>query len=732
MSTKLSTIQSNITVSVKVGILLAVTIILYKQDLFLVFSKSFSFAATTVNNYIFIIPFLIAYVLYRKQRILRFVASSRDKRRSVVGRDQVIGITLCAIAILMYLYASSGLYAVENHLLSLPIFVSGATILLFNIKTFRHSLFAIALLASLQPPSNEIIAELAADLSWMTSVIVQALLNTFGMHLELQATLGAPALLLEKSGGVKFPFYVGEPSSGVYSTLGLSLFAFFVAYLIRGPIWKRAVIFVSGFPLFFILNVVRIAAIISLWDGFGEGVSESFHTIGGSLMVVVGTLVVLLIGEKIFKLTILAQPAKTEPCTVCEKNLGRPESFCLFCGRLLQQLQANFDRSSILAIAALVLIGGLANAANVGTNATAANVGTNATAANVGTNATAGSFLNLDISSIKGPETKIFFPNITGWDIEYSYRDSLVEKILREDAALAYMFTARDSNSSTTFVTPVLFGSVEISNGGHTWENSLITYPSRVGRPIATVIELSDVYISGDEKARFFVFKRPDSDVTEATLFWFETVQLRSGSSYEIKNILISLWSYPEQLAGSGLIKGTDDIKGIKSIYLSLARPIKAYWDQTTFGLKAKSAVNSLMTQHIYTLLSAVVLPASLVSARYQIKASLLRHANRKMYERLALGEEKLIFEATLDAIQKGKSTGKLIANSYRRLTNTTINESKLLEKLELAREVGLLEIDVLSSYDKPLLVWKPKFPFKSSMLRIIFATFKALLASDK
>src|SRR3989442_14554114 len=114
---------------------------------------------------------------------------------------------------------------------------------------------------------------------------------------SLDSSFGSPAIVIEGINGTKTPFFVGEPSSGVFSTIGLSLFAIFVAYIIRGPTWKRVVLFAAGFPLFYLLNTFRIAIVLSLWYLWGENVSEAYHTISGSSMVAIGTFIILLIAE---------------------------------------------------------------------------------------------------------------------------------------------------------------------------------------------------------------------------------------------------------------------------------------------------------------------------------------------------------------------------------------------------------------------------------------------------
>lgn len=705
-----SIIQNNITLAIKTGILLAATILIYLQDLSIVFGNAVTLSAGNITNYVLVIPFLIAYVLYRKRKILRVTASLQERQRSIVHLDEVIGITLCLIAIIMYVYGSSTLYSLEYHIFSLPIFVAGSTMLLFNIKTFRHAIFAIVLLAYLQPPPGEFVSEFAADLSWGSAVMVQGMLNTFGMPITLEATYGAPALLIEKPDGTKIPFFVGEPSSGVYSTVGLSLFALFVAYIIRGAIWKRAVIFVAGFPIFFLLNMLRIATIISLWYTFGEGAAESFHIVSGSVMVAIGTIIILLFGEKILRVNIRTQRIQREQCPACQKSLAMGESLCLFCGRLLKQLTQNFNTRSVSRMGILILIASMVTVSQMPTETASAET----------------SLSNLDISSIEGSETtQYFLPQVEGWDLKYAYRDLRVEKVLRQDAALAFMYIAKDSNSNTTTAKPTIFSGIQISTGRHTWEASLLLYPSKFGRPTATVIELKDVDIAKDQKAKLFIYQRPGSNLTEAVLYWFEKVQLRFGSQFEARNVQILLWAYTDTLARYGLIEGVNDTEGIEALFLSLAKPISSYWDQASLQLKRITATDALVNQQPYALMSAIIIPALLILARYHNRTMLLQRANKKAFEQLTLSDEKLVITTIVDPARQNKPTGESIANAYRKLTGKSITENNLVEMLELARNIGLIKKEISCHADEPLLVWKPNFEAGQAGVRTLFGRLK-------
>ena len=708
-----SSILDNKVLLSKAAVVIVSAVLVYYSDLALIFGNALEFTTGNISNYVITIPFLSAIIIYRKRNILKAAATlSKGSNSSRIRLDDVLGITLCAIAIIFYIASTSTLYSLEFHILSMPIFLAGSTMLVFNLATLRHSLIAILLTFYLQPPPGEIVSELAADLSWTSAVLVQGLLGSLGLPVSLDSSLGAPALVIEGLDKLKTPFFVGEPSSGVFSTLGLSLFAVFVAYIIRGPTWKRLLLFASGFPLFYLLNVLRIALVLSIWYFWGKDASEVYHTISGSSMVAIGTLIILLMAEKALKLNIRSRARLSSKCDMCSKCLTARETMCLSCGRLLGRIKHSFGKS--IERMAVVIFIALITTSIVVTSTYSGNVSKKLT--------------DLDIEKIKGPETtEYLLPQVSGWDLKYAYRDSRVESILNQDAALAfrYLQTSPESpkaglNSGTT---PSLYSSVQISTGHHVWEDSLVTYPSRVGRPGATLLDSEDITISGEKEGRFLLFKRLESTSTEAVVYWFERTPLKFGSNFENRNVLISIWANTDMLTRTGIIGGPADTASIKNLYLSLAKPIAAYWDEQSATLSTSNELLfGFVNKNVYSLMVIVCIPLALFWLYHEIKK---RHFSSRMnllYHQLA-PEDKRVVEALLHSQSRSKlCTGNSIAKSYAEISNRQLNSDQLTNLLRTVRRSGLITDRVTSVNDESLLVWGINFRVKKKEAREVLA----------
>ncbi len=712
MIANIATLKEYNTLLIKAAVIAIAVALMYMQDLAVIFKDALVFSSANITNYILIIPFLLAYIVYRKRKVLIAVAleGNGNRRRGKILRfDDIIGLTLISIAVILYIYGSLTLYALEFHIYSIPLLVAGLTAFLFNLKVLRHAIFAIVILAYLQPPPAELLSDIAGDLSWLSATLAESMLKAYGLDVTLEASYGAPALVISKD-NAQMPFFVGEPSSGLFSTIGLSLFALIAAYIARGAIWKRGIMFVIGFPLFFLLNALRISIILILWYHYGEQVSEVFHAISGSIMAIPGTLIVLIIGDKLLRVSIRSFSSKSnDECSYCSKSSSLHEHICLVCSRVLVSIKG-INANSIARFALIAII--------VSSMIAVSQVQVNTALANT----TADRLRSFDMSSITGKEREtvgLLLPELDGYMLEYAYRDTRVEKVLRQDAALAYRYIKVEDNadSNSNDISSILnrksfYVGVQISNGRHKWEDSMLIHPSRVGRPTAEVLELKDVNINKDETARLFAYIRPNQKQAEIVLYWFERIPLRFNDTYENRNIQIVLWSYLSTLARNGFIKDENDIKGAEKFYITIAKQIKAHYDAIKSQLQQEKVVQDTVKQRFPFIISASILPATLISLRELSEVNVDKSSSMRLYSRLSK-DDRMIIDALINASNnsnsnnKGYATTEQVALEYAKLANKNVSIDEVMSMLISARDSGLVKSMIVSINDEPMLVWK-------------------------
>jgi len=513
--------------------------IIYGQDLGTIFQKAFNFSSGNIGNYIIAIPFLLAYVVYRKRGELHLAVSAGIQKHRYL--DELVGIATCCVAIGIFFFGSTTFYALEYHIFSLIIFGAGATVVLFNITTFKKIFFAFVLASFLIPIPIEFTNALISGLNPITAILVKESLTIFGNHVTFDSAGNMPALLVQMQDGSAQLFQIGEPSSGIYSMVILSSVGLFIAYITSGKIWKRMSIWAIGFPVIFLLNAFRIFMLVSLWYNFGHDVAESYHAISGSLTIALGAFLLLFLGDKIFHIKI-QHGEKTKNKYIVASIPKTTSLHHTACSK----------KQNVLKISTLVII----------TLAVLSQVSTNTTqiyATNQVSDQT-----NLEIGLIDSNDVKSLLPTLDGWDLQYAYRDWSLEKTLRHDLFVALKYVEKDTAEYE------IFTAIDIGNYIHRLESSL-TLP---GRQSATILVQEDIKIS-DDKGRFLAYKTPDSDRIIVVLYWNQEVFL---DSLEKKYVQLTVTSNTDYLVYHNLIHDKTDYEEIKKMFLSLAVPMDDYW----------------------------------------------------------------------------------------------------------------------------------------------------------
>jgi len=304
---------------VKAGSIFSAVLILYHQDFALLANEA---TISEIASLALLVPFMLVYTVYRRRKVLRAVTplenASTERTKLII---EIVGALLCFLAFLLYWQASYTFYPLEYHLVSLPIFVSGCILILFNLETLKALAFPIALLFFLIPPPMETVQTLGAQLSVFSSQAAFWILKAVGLPVEFSTEYGNPVIILEKN-LVPITFNVDIACSGVYSLIAFTLVAFFIAYLVKGSISKKASMFFIGLPMVYALNILRIIIIVLIGFLLGEEIAMTvFHVFSGWILASIGTLALLSLSEKILKIPVFTAKSNLTQCASCKKSL---------------------------------------------------------------------------------------------------------------------------------------------------------------------------------------------------------------------------------------------------------------------------------------------------------------------------------------------------------------------------------------------------------------------------
>jgi exosortase len=679
--------QHSLAIATKFAAILAVIVAFYLQDLNLVFSNAISDEAT---YHILAIPILFGYLVYRKRKMVNAtLTQSKQTFSSAFTKNftLIMGILLCTTAVLVYWFGSYTFTPIEYHMLTLPILTAGLILILFNTQTLKQLIFPIAFLFFLTPPPTEILYTVGSTLSDLSAHASNAIANTFGIASTISAQYGSPIITITRPDQTIMNFSIDVACSGVYSLVGFLIFAVFIAYISRGKLWSKPVILLLGIPLIIALNIFRISTILAIGNAYGDQLAlEVFHAMGATVLMFVGTLILLITTEKLIK-----KQKPQQPCISCNQNTI--QDFCSNCGKIGKQTKTKLNKVDLAKIASITIV--IALLLSIQAPVFALTEGP-------------AQILVQTPSGLQPNTQSLPLPQIAGYNLSYVYRDSNFEKLSGEDASLVYAYGSTEPNKPTIWVAVEL---AQTTGPLHRWETCLINYPISQGlQPKVTQLDLTDIQTQANPPiiGRYFAFQYQNTNQTQVVLYWYTTATFNADNQTQQKHVKLSLITYP---------KNSEDIKTYEELLLPIAQSINDYWEP----IKTWTTIALTISQNGLTLSAiSIALLAVLVCYRvflnFQDKASLLT-----LYGKLPTQKQQLI-QAVANAKRQGNPTTNGIAEEIAKLTNNPeTNLTQLALELEEAERVGLIEKDLINKEDKPAYAWKSLLPKHQLTLKTIF-----------
>jgi len=672
--------QSHIALTVKIAAVTLATLMLFSQDLAIIFNDAL---LSEIASHILAIPFIFAYLIYRKRKMIRAVMpfETQNQPKETKNLPTIVGILLSSTAILLYWYGSYTFTPLEYHMSALPIFAAGLTLILFNPQTLRQLAFPIAFLIFLAPPPSEILYGLGATLSIISSEASNSIINALGVSSTLSSEYGNPTITITRPNGATMSFAVDIACSGIYSLIGFLIFGVFIAYIIRDKPWKKLTLFLVGLPLIYLLNIIRITSILLIGYHYGEETAlQTFHLLGGWTLIFLGTLLLLAISEKIFKMQIFAKPA--EKCPKCNPKTEKKQSFCLACGKILKSAPPKLSKSDLTKIAAITVSIILIMSIQVPVFAL-----------------TQGPPIVI-INTPSGQQVSTgILPEISGYNLDFIYRDTRFEARAKQDMSLVYVYTPVNQPKEPMWVT------IEIAStlsSLHTWEKCLITWPMTHGyQPEVTQIELKDVQLIENPPiiGRYFVFQYKTTNETQAVLYWYETATFAVNTTSQQKHVKISLIAYPDSL---------ENLTSLENQLLACATAIANYWQP----IKTWSQIALFLSQNGNKLVTATIAILAGIVIFYLFERRKERKTNFHTYKKLPKPSQQII-DATHETEKTSIPTLNNIAIAYQNITGRPVDKEKLLHELSAIEKTGILKSVITKRNDEPILVWKTHITFE-------------------
>lgn len=215
-----------------------------------------TWGASEEYGYGYIIPAIAAFFVWQKKNELASLPFTRSWA----------GVLLLLFGLVLLVAGElAALYVVTQY--AFLVALAGVVLALTGWPVFRILAAPLAVLLFMIPLPNFLYQNLSAELQLISSQIGVAVIRLFGISVFLEGNvidLGT------------YKLQVVEACSGLRYLFPLTSLAFIAAYMFRGALWKKAIIFVSSVPITVFMNSFRIGVIGVLVEYGGPEQAEGF------------------------------------------------------------------------------------------------------------------------------------------------------------------------------------------------------------------------------------------------------------------------------------------------------------------------------------------------------------------------------------------------------------------------------------------------------------------------
>jgi exosortase D (VPLPA-CTERM-specific) len=227
-------------------------------------------------SYGILIPGLSAFLVWR----------DRGRLRGLPFTGSWYGLLLVGLGLaLRMIGALATMPAIVHYALLLVLY--GMILALTGPVIFRRMLMPLLLLIFMVPLPPILSGQLSVQLQMLSSEIGVLIIRAAGVSVYLEGNvidLGA------------YQLEVAEACSGLRYLFPLMTLSVLIAYTFGGPLWKRAIVFLSSIPLTVLMNSVRIGIIGITVDRWGTRMAEGvLHEFEGWVGFMVSAALVLLL-----------------------------------------------------------------------------------------------------------------------------------------------------------------------------------------------------------------------------------------------------------------------------------------------------------------------------------------------------------------------------------------------------------------------------------------------------
>lgn len=242
------------------GVAIAALVVLVYRDSFATLWRTWGENPNYSHGYL--IPPVAAFLLWMR----------RDAFARAAGRGTAWGLALVGLALLGHILSiRAGVFMTQGY--SFVLLLYGLALLYFGAPATRAIWFPLAYLFFMLPVPPFLMRHLSFRLKDFAAKAGAAAAHRIGIPLV------RTGMTIHMPGG---SLRIADPCSGLRSLVALVALGALFAFLSRGPLWKRIVLFLSAFPLAVVANIARISVLCVVADVWGvETATGLFHDFSG-------------------------------------------------------------------------------------------------------------------------------------------------------------------------------------------------------------------------------------------------------------------------------------------------------------------------------------------------------------------------------------------------------------------------------------------------------------------
>ena len=207
-------------------------------------------------GYGFFIPAVIAFLIWQKKDVL--------ERLPFDGSWIGLGLVLVGVGLLLVGELSTLYVVIQYALLTL---LAALALTFMGWKGFKLIAVPLMLLVFMIPLPTFLYQGLSAETQLLSSQLGVAVIRLFGISVFLEGNvidLGT------------YKLQVADACNGLRYLFPLMTLGFIAAYLFKGAMWKRVLLFLSTIPITIVMNSFRIGVIGVLVEHWGVSMAEGF------------------------------------------------------------------------------------------------------------------------------------------------------------------------------------------------------------------------------------------------------------------------------------------------------------------------------------------------------------------------------------------------------------------------------------------------------------------------